>query len=58
MAGKPCGAICLNGCVVKEVCEKCIWYDWDVAKKTCSNRFEPICGLYLNDLFPQQTSYS
>jgi len=62
MASKLCGAICLNGSVVREVCEQCIWYAWDEANKTCLNRFEPICTLYLNDLFPSQpaatTTYS
>jgi len=54
MASKFCGAICLNGSVVKGICENCIWYDWDESANTCVNRFEPICSLYLDDLFPSQ----
>lgn len=56
MTNKPCGAICLNGTVVKGVCDNCIWYAWDDAKKTCSHRCEPICDLYLNDLFSPQSA--
>jgi hypothetical protein len=52
MASKLCGAICLNGSVVREVCENCVWYDWDEASQTCGNRKQPICRLYLSDLFP------
>jgi hypothetical protein len=54
MAKNPCGAICLNGTMVREVCQNCIWYDWDEAGQTCLNRDEPICRLYLSDLFAPQ----
>ncbi len=54
MTSKPCGVICLNGSVVRGVCDHCIWYDWDEATRSCLNRNEPICRLYLSDLFPPQ----
>jgi hypothetical protein len=54
MASQPCRAICLNGTVDREACQECIWYDWDEANQTCHNRSEPICRLYLNDLFSPQ----
>jgi hypothetical protein len=48
------GAICLNGTVVRETCENCLWYEWDDVAKTCLNRQEPICPLFLSDVFTGQ----
>jgi len=43
------GRICLNR-EIEEVCQNCLWLEWDKRRQQCNNWQYPICQLYRENL--------
>jgi|GEM_PF-4579300 len=43
------GIICINKALL-DLCQGCLWLEWDAVNQICLNRLTPLCSCQQNDL--------
>ena len=49
------GIICINTALL-DLCQGCLWLEWDPINQICLNRLTPLCSCQQNELPPLATS--
>jgi hypothetical protein len=47
------GRICLNR-EIGEICQNCLWLEWDARRRQCNNCHDPVCPLGREKLLRQE----